>query len=100
MPGDERRSAVPIPPSAIPKGFRFAAVEAGIRKSGGADLALIVSETMAAAAAAFTTNRVQAAPLVVSRAHLRRSGGPRPPPAPPRACSGRALSTSCWLPPE
>ncbi len=62
-----------IPQSAIAMGFRFAAVEAGLRKTGGADLALIVSDTTAAAAAAFTSNRVQAAPLVVSREHLRRS---------------------------
>lgn len=56
-----------------PQGFRFAAAEAGIRKGGGCDVALIVSNTLAATAAAFTTNRVQAAPLEVSRVHLRRS---------------------------
>lgn len=59
----------------VPRGFWFAAAAAGIRKTGTADLALIVSDRKTAAAAAFTTNRVQAAPLIVSRAHLKRSRG-------------------------
>ena len=58
-----------------PRGFRFAAVEAGIRKTGGADVALMVSDTAAAAAAAFTSNCVRAAPIELSRAHLQRSRG-------------------------
>ena len=57
-----------------PEGFRAAGVGAGI-KARGLDLALIVSDRPAAAAAVFTTNRAQAAPVVVSRDHLRRSGG-------------------------
>jgi len=58
-----------------PRGFRFAAVEAGLRKGGGPDLALIVSETPAAAAATFTSNRVKAAPVLLSAAHLRKTRG-------------------------
>ena len=57
-----------------PQGFRAAGVAAGI-KATGFDLALLVSDRPAAAAEVFTTNRAQAAPVVVSRDHLVRSGG-------------------------
>lgn len=56
--------------SASPKGFRFATVSAGFRKEARPDLALIVSDTPAAAAGVFTTNRFQAAPVVVARENL------------------------------
>jgi len=56
------------------RGFRAAGVHAGIRKTR-ADLALLVSERPASAAAVFTMNRVQAAPVLVSRENLRASGG-------------------------
>ncbi|HBT46717.1 MAG TPA: ornithine acetyltransferase [Peptococcaceae bacterium] len=52
-----------------PRGFRAAGVHAGLKKTK-KDLALIVSDNPAAAAAVYTTNRVQAAPLVVTREHL------------------------------
>jgi glutamate N-acetyltransferase / amino-acid N-acetyltransferase len=58
-----------------PRGFRAAGVPAGIKASGAPDVALIVPDTPAAAAALFTTNRVQAAPVTVSREHLASSGG-------------------------
>ena len=58
-----------------PLGFKAAGVSAGIKVNGGSDLALIVSETAATAAAVFTTNRAQAAPVVVSREHIERAGG-------------------------
>ncbi len=58
-----------------PQGFRAAGVSAGIKASGGLDLALLVSDTPATAAAVFTINRAQAAPILVSREHLSRSGG-------------------------
>ena len=58
----------------IPQGYRFASTYAGIRKERKDDLALIVSDPPASAAAVFTTNRVQAAPLRVGRDHLARSG--------------------------
>jgi len=56
------------------RGFRAAGVSAGI-KANGLDLALLVSDTSATAAGVFTTNRAQAAPVIVSREHLRLSGG-------------------------
>jgi glutamate N-acetyltransferase / amino-acid N-acetyltransferase len=56
----------------LPKGFTFAAAACGLKKSG-LDLAAIISETASVAAAMFTTNLVQAAPVVLSREHLGRS---------------------------
>src|SRR5262245_2297039 len=58
-----------------PRGFRAAGIAAGIKATKAADLALLVSDTDARAAAVFTTNRAVAAPVVVSRDHLARSGG-------------------------
>ena len=52
---------------ATPKGFRFAATAAGFRKSGRADLALMVSDAPATSAAVFTTNRFCAAPVIVAK---------------------------------
>jgi len=57
------------------RGFRAAGVSAGIKANGNLDLALLVSEAPAQAAAVFTTNKAIAAPVVVSREHLSRSGG-------------------------
>jgi glutamate N-acetyltransferase/amino-acid N-acetyltransferase len=54
-----------------PKGFLASGVKAGIKKSGRADLALLYSEVPAVAAGAFTTNRFQASPVKVSKAHLK-----------------------------
>ncbi len=59
----------------LPLGYRYAATYAGIRKVARNDLALIVSDVPASAAAVFTRNLVQAAPVVVSREHLEASGG-------------------------
>ncbi|HUX44223.1 MAG TPA: bifunctional glutamate N-acetyltransferase/amino-acid acetyltransferase ArgJ [Terracidiphilus sp.] len=59
----------------IPRGFRFAAVKAGLKQSGRTDFALIVADAPASAAAAFTANRVTAAPLIVDKEHLRATGG-------------------------
>jgi glutamate N-acetyltransferase/amino-acid N-acetyltransferase len=58
-----------------PAGFRAAGVACGIKKSGALDVALIVSDTPAAAAAVFTTNKAQAAPVLVAKARLAASGG-------------------------
>ena len=57
-----------------PQDFRAAGVSAGIKPAHGLDLALIVSDRPAQAAAVFTTNRAQAAPILVSQQHLARSG--------------------------
>jgi len=60
---------------ATPRGFRAAGISAGIKARAGLDLALLVSDTPAQAAAVFTTNLAVAAPVVVSKEHLARSGG-------------------------
>jgi glutamate N-acetyltransferase / amino-acid N-acetyltransferase len=57
-----------------PSGFRASGVSCGI-KAKGLDLALVVSDTPASAAAVFTTNLAQAAPIVVSRRQLDASSG-------------------------
>jgi glutamate N-acetyltransferase/amino-acid N-acetyltransferase len=59
----------------IPRGFRFGATKAGLKKSGRTDFALIVADTPASAAAAFTANRVTAAPLIVDKENLGATGG-------------------------
>ena len=56
----EKRSIV------IP-GFRFSGVACGIKPSGKKDVALIVSDIPATAVAAFTTNKVKAAPVLVGQ---------------------------------
>jgi len=61
--------------SAIPRGFRFGAVKAGLKISGRPDFALIMADEPASAAAAFTSNRVIAAPLIVDKEHLSATGG-------------------------
>ena len=50
-----------------PKGFKAAGVKAGIKKSGKEDVALIVSDVPATAAATFTLNTMAAAPVAVSK---------------------------------
>ena len=59
----------------IPRGFRFGATKAGLKASGRTDFAVIVADAPASAAAAFTANRVSAAPLQVDKEHLRATGG-------------------------
>jgi len=59
----------------LPLGYRYAATYAGIRKDARDDLGLIVSGLPAAAAGVFTQNRVQAAPVKLSRRHLTASRG-------------------------
>ncbi|KIH76822.1 glutamate N-acetyltransferase [Geoalkalibacter ferrihydriticus] len=54
------------------RGFKFAARSAGIKKSGRLDLALIYSEVPARCAGVFTTNKVMAAPLVVTIPRIRQ----------------------------
>jgi glutamate N-acetyltransferase/amino-acid N-acetyltransferase len=64
-----------------PRGFRAAGVACGIKRapvppaSAPLDLALLVADAPASAAAVFTTNKAIAAPITVSRDHLSRSGG-------------------------
>src|SRR5215831_15917324 len=59
----------------LPLGFAYSAVYAGIRQVPKDDLALIVSGLPANAAAVFTQNRVQAAPVKLGRRNLSLSKG-------------------------
>lgn len=56
-----------------PRGFRAAAVRCGIKEGvhEKSDLGLIISDYPAVAAATFTSNKIKAAPVRVSAAHLR-----------------------------
>jgi glutamate N-acetyltransferase/amino-acid N-acetyltransferase len=54
-----------------PRGFAAAGVTAGVKPSGQPDLGLLVGDPGTTAAGVFTTNRVQAAPVRLSRARLR-----------------------------
>ncbi len=61
-----------------PAGFRAAGVYAGIKPEGHAwplDVMLMTAERPVSAAAVFTTNKTIAAPVVVSRENLEKSGG-------------------------
>src|SRR5215211_8966160 len=58
----------------LARGYRYAGVVGGLRaEPGRRDVAVIVSDSPAAAAGVFTQNRVCAAPVQVSRARLPRS---------------------------
>ena len=59
--------------NALPRGFRFAATNCGLRKAPNLDLGLIVSDEEVTAAGVFTQNLVQAAPVVLCRQHLRNA---------------------------
>src|SRR5687768_2325926 len=58
----------------LPSGFVASGIRAGIRKKR-PDLGLIYAPNGANAAAVFTQNKFQAAPVVLSRAALKKSGG-------------------------
>jgi glutamate N-acetyltransferase/amino-acid N-acetyltransferase len=64
-----------------PAGFKAAGVACGIKRrpanseTAPLDLALIVADEPVAAAAVFTTNKAVAAPVIISREHLAKSGG-------------------------
>lgn len=55
----------------LPKGFFLTGISSGIRDGKKRDMALIYSETPCVAAGLFTKNRVKAAPVVISKRHLR-----------------------------
>ena len=61
-----------------PAGFKAAGVYAGIKPPTHAwplDVMLMTADRPVSAAAVFTTNKTQAAPVLVSRANLEKSGG-------------------------
>ncbi len=56
--------------TAVP-GIRAAAIACGIKASGKPDLAVLVSDVPATAAAVFTQNKVVGAPVIVGRRHIK-----------------------------
>ncbi|OAQ29484.1 Arginine biosynthesis bifunctional protein ArgJ beta chain [Linnemannia elongata AG-77] len=66
-----------IPTSgSYPKGFLVSGISSAVKKSGAKDLALITSPDLpCSAAAVFTKNVFQAAPVVASRTRLQDNGG-------------------------
>lgn len=57
------------------QGLRAAGIAAGIKPSGKQDLALLVAEEPLHCAGIFTQNKLAAAPVLLCREHLQRSGG-------------------------
>jgi len=55
-----------------PLGFRAGTAECGIKYSGRPDITVIVSDIPANCACVFTTNRIKAAPVLVSRERVRQ----------------------------
>jgi len=66
---------VELPADAMPRGFMWGAVRAGIKASGNPDVAVAVATAGAVGAAMYTSNRVVAAPVTVGRRHLLATGG-------------------------
>jgi glutamate N-acetyltransferase/amino-acid N-acetyltransferase len=60
---------------ALPQGFKWGAVKAGIKASGKLDVAIAIPDKPANAAAMFTKNQVVAAPVTVGQRHLLATGG-------------------------
>ena len=54
-----------------PSGFSAGVAECGIKYNGRPDITVIVSDIPASCAGVFTTNRIKAAPVLVSREHVR-----------------------------
>lgn len=66
----------PIPDSAFPKGYVLNGIHVGVKKKPELlDLAVILSDRPASAAACFTRNAFKAAPVVVSQQVLQQGGG-------------------------
>jgi len=81
-----------------PAGFTAGVAACGMKRSGKSDLTLLVSDRPATAAGVFTTNRVVAAPVTVSRAQIQgglaraivtNSGSAN-------ACTGTAGRDNAW----
>jgi glutamate N-acetyltransferase/amino-acid N-acetyltransferase len=53
-----------------PAGFRAAGIHAGLKRRIRPDVGLLICDTLASAAAVFTTNKAVAAPVVVGRKHI------------------------------
>jgi glutamate N-acetyltransferase/amino-acid N-acetyltransferase len=61
------------PLNSLPRGFRFAATNCGLRKPPNLDLGMIIADEEVTAAGLFTQNLVQAAPVVLCRRHLHKA---------------------------
>jgi len=61
---------IPSEPITSVPGFLAGAVQAGIKTKNKLDLAILCSEVPCAVAGVFTTNRIKAAPVVLSQKHL------------------------------
>ncbi len=59
----------------VPRGFRWSAAVAGIKKAGRLDVALAEAARGTTAAAVFTKNLVVAAPILADRIHLQKTRG-------------------------
>lgn len=57
----------------LPKGFKANGIACGIKKSGKLDLALLYSGLPAKASCQFTTNKIQAAPIRISKRYLKNN---------------------------
>ena len=64
-----------LPAGAVPRGFVWGAVRAGIKASGNPNVAVAVPNRGATGAAMYTSNRLVAAPVTVGRRHLLATGG-------------------------
>ncbi|QOU19506.1 hypothetical protein BRETT_003655 [Brettanomyces bruxellensis] len=65
-----------IPKTGVyPKGYRVGAVASGVKKQGALDMAMLVSDSPASAAACFTTNKFKAAPVLVDKETLTLNKG-------------------------
>ena len=53
-----------------PAGFSASGISAGLKPGGALDVAIVVADKTSPAAAVFTTNKVAAAPVLVSRRHV------------------------------
>jgi glutamate N-acetyltransferase/amino-acid N-acetyltransferase len=56
----------------LPQGFKASGVACGLKPSGNLDLGILFSESPSVAAGVFTTNRVQAAPVQLTKRLIRR----------------------------
>lgn len=65
-----------IPKTGVfPKGYKVGAVSSGVKKGNALDLAMLVSDRPASAAACFTTNKFKAAPVLIDRETLTLNHG-------------------------
>ncbi len=65
----------PLQEARIPEGFQFATAAAGLVNGDRPDLLLAVAERASPASAMFTRNAIVAAPVALSREHLRQTDG-------------------------